>query len=196
MDRTVKVQLHPTVEQAEVLKETLRQFTVAFNAVCAYGWQNHEKNGVKLHHATYRDTKASCPGLVSDLLIQARVKATEALKSAFTWKARHEESYPKKAAKAKKRGKPVPQFKPVQCPHSTSCPIRYNVHTYRLNWQRHQVSLASSAGRLLIPFTVPSFSAKYQGYPVATADLCYHNGNFWFKERIDKEFDEVYSRHL
>jgi predicted transposase len=89
MDRTVKIQLHPTPEQAIALQETLRQFTEAFNAVCAYGWQHAEKNGVRLHHATYRETKTACPGLVSDLLIQARVKATEALRSALTWKAKH-----------------------------------------------------------------------------------------------------------
>src|SRR6516164_9152533 len=109
MDRTIKIQLHPTPEQATALQETLRQFTQAFNAVCSYGWQQHEKNGVRLHHATYRQTKAACPGLVSDLLIQARVKATEALKSALTWKAEHEASYAKHAAKALKHGKPAPK---------------------------------------------------------------------------------------
>ena len=99
MDRTVHIQLHSTPEQAIALQETLRQFTEAFNQLCAYGWQQHEKNGVRLHHATYCSTKEACPGLVSDLLIQARVKATEALESAFTWKARHEASYPKRVAK-------------------------------------------------------------------------------------------------
>ncbi|GHO66899.1 hypothetical protein KSC_057910 [Ktedonobacter sp. SOSP1-52] len=76
------------------------QFTVAYNQVCVYGWQHREKNGVRLHHATYYETKSLCPGLASDLLIQARVKATETLRSAFTWKARKEASYPKKVAKA------------------------------------------------------------------------------------------------
>src|SRR5207247_2328571 len=125
MDRTIKIQLHPTPEQATALRETLRQFTEAFNAVCTYGWQQREKNGVRLHHATYRETKAAFPGLVSDLLIQARVKATEALKSAFTWKAKHEASYPQKVATALKRGQPVPTFKSLKCPQSQSCPIRY-----------------------------------------------------------------------
>src|SRR5438477_13217709 len=135
MDRTVRIHLHPTPAQAAALQETLVQFTQAFNAVCVYGWQHREKNGVKLHHAMYYQTKAACPGLVSDLLIQARVKATEALRSAFTWKVKHEASYPKKVAKALKRGKPTPTFKPVQCPHSTHCPVRYNEKTYSLNWE-------------------------------------------------------------
>ena len=56
MDRTVRIQLHPTPEQAQALHETSQQFTQAFNAVCRYGWQHREKNGVKLHHATYYAT--------------------------------------------------------------------------------------------------------------------------------------------
>ncbi len=179
MDRTIKIQLHPTPEQATALRETLRQFTEAFNAVCTYGWQQREKNGVRLHHATYRETKAAFPGLVSDLLIQARVKATEALKSAFTWKAKHEASYPQKVATALKRGQPVPTFKSLKCPQSQSCPIRYNEHTYTLNWHRQEVRLSTSMGKISLPFTVPDFSVKYQGYPVTTADLCYRKGKFW-----------------
>lgn len=158
MDRTVKVQLHPMPEQAQALAETLAQFTVAFNEVCAYGWQHDEKNGVRLHHAMYYSTKETCPGLVSDLLIQARVKATEALKSAFDRKA---------------KGRKVSQ------PCSRSCPVRYNEKTYTLNWDTHTVRLSTSAGKLSIPFTVPSYSVKYQGAKVATADLCFHQGKYW-----------------
>jgi putative transposase len=179
MDRTIRIQLHPTPEQAIALQETLRQFTAAFNAVCVYGWQQGEKNGVRLHHATYYQTKAACPGLVSDLLIQARVKATEALKSAFTWKQKHEQRYPKQVATALSRGKPAPKFMPVKCPQSTRCPVRYNEHTYTLSWHRQEVRLSTNMGKISLPFSVPHFSAKYQGYPVATADLLYRKGKFW-----------------
>ncbi len=179
MDRTVRVQLHPTPGQAHVLQDTLAQFTTAFNMVCAFGWQHREKNGVKLHHAMYYQTKEVCPGLVSDLLIQARVKATETLKSAFTWQKRHAANYQKKVAKAKKRGKPIPKFKPVKIPQSTLCPVRYNVHTYSLNWDMQSVRLSSSAGKLTIPFTIPPFSAKLAGNKIATADLIYRRGTWW-----------------
>src|SRR5438034_4094271 len=83
MQRTIRLRLLPTVEQAGALTETARLFTLAFNAVIAHGWQHREKNGVTLHHATYRSLKAEYPSLVSDLHIQARVKATEAVKSAL-----------------------------------------------------------------------------------------------------------------
>lgn len=185
MDRTVRIQLHPTSEQAQALKETLEQFTYAFNQVCQYGWQRQEKNGVRLHHGTYYETKVACPGLVSDLIIQARVKATEALKSAFAWQARHDASYPKKVAKALKRGKPVPQFRPVKMPQSKFCSVRYNVHTYSLNWGRQTVNLASVAGRLTLPFTVPYWSRQYAGDPIATADLILRSGKWWLHVVVD-----------
>jgi putative transposase len=179
MDRTMKIQLNPTPEQAQALNETLGQFTQAFNQVCAYGWQNKEKNGVRLHHGTYYDTKAACPGLVSDLLIQARVKATETLRSAFTWKAKHEANYLKKVAKAKKQDRPEPKFKPVKCPQSMLCPVRYNVHTYSLTWETQTVRLSTAQGKQTIPFTVPHYSAHYAGNPIATADLVYRKGKYW-----------------
>jgi IS605 OrfB family transposase len=179
MDRTVKIQLHPTPEQAQALSETLTQFTAAFNQVCRYGWEHSEKNGVRLHHGTYYDTKAACSGLVSDLLIQARVKATETLKSAFTWRSKHEVSHQRKVTKAQKQGRPEPTFKPVKCPQSTLCPARYNVHTYKMTWETQAVRLSTAQGKQTIPFTVPHYSAHYAGNPVATADLCYRKGKYW-----------------
>jgi putative transposase len=71
--------------------------------VCAYGWQQHEKNGVKLHHGTYHPLREQYPVLPANVLIAARVKAAEALKSAFTWKQKHEASYQRKVAKASMR---------------------------------------------------------------------------------------------
>jgi len=159
MQRTVRLTLQPTPEQAQTLADTTRQFTAAFNHVCAYGWAQNEKNGVRLHHATYYPVKTSCSGLVSDLVIQARVKATEALKSAF---ARH------------KAGRPV------SCPHSTHCPPRYNAHTYTLSWDRHTVRLSTTAGRISVSFTLPDYAATYAGLPVDTADLIQRQDGTWW----------------
>jgi putative transposase len=103
MDRTVRVQLPPTPEQAGLLAETTRQFTAVFNAICAHGYATGEKNGVRLHHATYHPQKALWPALVSDHHLQARVKATEAITSAL--------------ALAK-------QGRKVSAPRSRSCPPR------------------------------------------------------------------------
>lgn len=132
MDRTIRVRLQTTLEQAHALHETMRQLTVAFNLVCRYGFEQAEKNGVALHDATYYETKALYPGLVSDLLIQARTKATEVVKGALMWKKKHADNYAKKVANATKHGKPALVFKPVKCPQSMLCPARYNEKTYTL----------------------------------------------------------------
>jgi len=69
------MRLQTIAEQSSALAETSRLFTLAFNAVAEHGWREREKNGVMLHHATYRPLKAQYPSLVSDLHIQARVMA-------------------------------------------------------------------------------------------------------------------------
>lgn len=159
MQRTVKLKLQPTPEQAQALADTRQQFTQAFNDVCAYGWVQTEKNGVRLHHATYYTEKAACSGLVSDLVIQVRVKATEALKSAFA------------------RQKAGLQ---VSCPQSRACPPRDNVHTYTLSWEAQTVRLSTVGGRMTVQFTCPDYAVKYAGLPVDTADaLQYPDGSWW-----------------
>ncbi|MER3403490.1 MAG: transposase, partial [Armatimonadota bacterium] len=86
MQRTIRLRLKPTHEQADALLETLRQHAECFNAIAAYGWAQREKNGVRLHHATYRTLRERFPHLPAQLVIAARVKATEALKSVLARK--------------------------------------------------------------------------------------------------------------
>src|SRR5437763_7674291 len=126
MDRTIVVQLKPTPEQAQVLKENLEQHTACFNAVAHEGFTTACSNGVELHKATYYPLRAQYPHLPAQLVCAARVKATEAVKSALTWQKKHEKQYPKRVAKAEKQGKPIPVFKPVTCPHSEIACIRYD----------------------------------------------------------------------
>lgn len=158
MDRTVRVKLHPTAEQAETLRDTTKLFTQSFNTVCDYGWTHEEKNGVRLHHATYYACKSNAPTLVSDLHIQARVKATEAIKSALTLKR---------------------QGRQVSAPRAVSCPPRYNLHTYKVDWAGQQVRLSTTHGRYTIPFAVPDYALAYTGYPTLTADLINRDGEWW-----------------
>jgi len=170
MDRTIRIRLLPTPEQATALAATARQFTDAFNLVCAHGWGEGEKNGVRLHHATYRDSKEVAPGLVSDLHIQARVKATEAIKSALTRQR---------------------QGRRVSCPHSTACPPRYNVHTYRLDWAAGVVNLSTIEGRQRIPFVVPAYAQSLMDYPTATADLIQKRGQWYLHVVVSVPVPEV-----
>jgi putative transposase len=158
MQRTIRIHLEPSSAQAQQLAQTTRQFTAVFNAVCAHGWQERLSNGVKLHHATYYPLKADYPDLVSDLHVQARVKATEAVKSAL---ALH------------KAGRKVSQ------PQSHACPPRYNLHTYRVDWESRTLRMSLVGGRQTIRFHIPDYSARYAGYPADTADLIQRDGHWW-----------------
>ncbi|CDM65676.1 RNA-guided endonuclease InsQ/TnpB family protein [Pyrinomonas methylaliphatogenes] len=160
MQRTIRVGLKPTPEQADALRETLRQHTECFNAVCAYGWQHQERNGVRLHHATYRALRERFPALPSQLVVAARERAREALRSAFG-RAR--------------RGKKASQ------PRSRLCPIRYDARTYALRAAKGYVSLASVAGRLKVPFALDPHTQGILDQAVGfdSADMIHRKGRFW-----------------
>jgi len=157
MDRTLRLPLRPTTEQAGCLLETMRQFTQSFNAVCSAGWRLKEGNAYTLHKITYRECKATCPGLVSDLHVQARQKAAEAIKSAM--------------ALSRKGHK-------VNGPWSALCPPRYNCNSFSVDWQTGLANLATVAGRQRVAFIVPAYALAVAGSRVATADLVYRRGKF------------------
>ena len=157
MDRTLRLPLNPTTEQAEALLETMRQFTQSFNLVCAKGWRLREGNAYTLHKLTYRESKALCPKLVSDLHVQARQKASEAVKSALT-----------RSKKKRNAG----------CPQSTLFPPRYNCNSFSVDWQKGIANLATSAGRQKVSFAVPVYASYMIGNRVATADLVFRKGRF------------------
>ncbi len=164
MQRTIRVLLEPSPVQADALAETSRQFTAVFNAVCAVGWQHGQKNGVELHRALYYPLKADYPALVSDLHVQARVKATEALKSALALRRKYEREQIERK---------------VSQPHSHTCPPRYNVHTFRIDWESRTVNLSTTSGRQTIRFTLPAYAAKYAGCATDTADMIFSGGWWW-----------------
>jgi IS605 OrfB family transposase len=158
MQRTLRIHLQPSPAQASALAETSRQFTRAFNQALRLGWREHVCNATKLHYLAYYPLKTDHPALVSDLINQARVKAAEALRSAFA---------------LRKAGRKV------SLPQSAACPPRYNLHTYRLDWQSQTVRMSTTAGRQTIRFSLPDEAAKYAGYPTDTADLIGKDGEWW-----------------
>jgi putative transposase len=178
MERTLILQLNPTPEQATILKQTLEQHTACFNEVAHVGFTIGCSNGIELHKETYYPLRACYPGLPSQLVCAARVKATEAVKSALTWKGKHEKEYPKKVAKAIKQGRPAPRFKTVKCPTSLIAPIRYDQRSYWVKWNLSLCSLATIAGRVELDFVVPEHLKKYVGNKTGSADLCSRKGRF------------------
>ncbi len=158
MQRTIRIQLDPSPAQAAALAETTRQFTSAFNQAVRLGWEAGVCNATNLHYLTYYQVKEAHPTLVSDLIVQARVKAAEALRSAFTLRK---------------------QGRKVGMPQSTACPPRYNLHTYWVDWESRTVRMSTTAGRQTIRFTVQDYAAKYTRCPVDTADLVERDGCWW-----------------
>jgi len=179
MQRTIRFPLLPTPEQESVLLETIQQYRACFNTVAAYGWEKGEKNGVELHKATYYPLRADYPRLPAQLVISARAKAAEAVKSASTWKVKREREYPKKVAKALARGKPVPAFKPVRCPQSTNCSIRYDQRSYTMFGD--YVTLATIQGRQVLALHLYPYAVRLleQSIDFDSADLIYRKGRFW-----------------
>jgi putative transposase len=162
----LKLQTDPTMDA--VLHETLRQSTACFNAVCRYGWNHNQRHGVPLHHATYRSHRAEYPHLPSQLVISARMKATEALKS---------------VAERKKQGKKV------SCPQAELCPVRYDARSYGVKWTAGRASLATVEGRLWVTFHLPACYERYLTWDTCSADLCWnpHKRRFYLHVVVETE---------
>ena len=118
----------------------------------------HNGNAYTLHRLTYRECKNALPNLVSDLHIQARQKAAEAVKSSIA-----------REKKGLRTG----------CPQSLGCPPRYNLHTFTLDWGKSIVNLSTAQGRAKIPFNVPQYAKYAVSCPTATADLIYRKSRFY-----------------
>ncbi|RYX82353.1 transposase [bacterium] len=159
MQRTIRLELHPTKEQADVLFQTLEQHTACFNAVAAHGWQEGIKNGVQLHKDTYSQLRERFPRLPSQLVCAARVKATEAVASALA----------------------LTKGKKVSGPKSKNCPIRYDARSYRVLREEQLVSLATLAGRQKVAFGLYDHARKAMESALSfhSADVICRDGR-WF----------------
>ncbi|MCW3053539.1 MAG: ISSoc1, transposase [Chthonomonadales bacterium] len=153
MKATLRLKLHTDPATDAALHETLRQSTACFNAVCRYGWNHHERNGIRLHQATYRTLRAEYQNLPSQLVVSARMKAAEALKS---------------VAERKKLGKKI------SCPHSELCPIRYDARSYGVKLEDGIASLATVEGRVCVTFHLPACYERYLPWDTCSADLCWN----------------------
>jgi putative transposase len=67
----------------------------------------------------------------------------------------------------------------VSQPHSAACPPRYNMHTYRVDWESRTVRLSTTAGRMTIRFTLPAYAQPYANLPTDTADLIQRDNGWW-----------------
>src|SRR5215213_227533 len=158
MQRTIRLKLTPSLAQAEALTETSRLFTAAFNRFVVLGWEAGVSNATKLHYLAYYPVRSELPTLNSNLINTARAKAAEAIKSAFALKKLE---------------------RVVSMPVSAACSPRYNVHTYKVDWESQTVRMSLVGDRQTIRFAIPDYNAAYAGYPTDTADLLFRNGVWW-----------------
>jgi IS605 OrfB family transposase len=171
LQRTIKLVLKPAQEQKQMLLETLEQYKFAYNHTCKVGWEAETWNGVELHKLTYytvRD-KTSLP---SQLVISARVVATESLKSAI---------------KRKRKGLKS------RCPQSNNPAIRYDKRSYTIWLDREEVSLATVKGRLKFRVKVPEYFKQYAGWNIASASLKYDKRlkKFFLNVSVEKEAGDI-----
>jgi hypothetical protein len=144
---TLRLKLHLIPATEAVLRETLEQSTACFNAVCRQGWNHDERNGTRLHQATYKTLREAHPQLV----VSARMRAAEALQS----------------VQERKR-----QGRSVSCPHSLLCPVRYEARSYWVRLSDGCASLATTQGRVCVSFRLCDYYTRYADWKPCSADLC------------------------
>lgn len=157
MYRTISIKIKPTQEQHQLLLATTQAFTSCYNTCLDYGWHNKTSSKRKIHQATYYPLRQRT-NLPADLVIQARQKASETLKS---------------LDQRKKRGKKI--SKPV----SKLCSIRYNYKSSKINFTEAMVSLSTLKGRLKIPIKVSAFHKQFSSGKYCSADLVYRQGKWY-----------------
>ena len=170
MKATLRLKLHTAPDQHAALRETLRQSTACFNAVCRHGWEHGERNGVRLHHATYQRLRLRYDALPSQLVVSARMQATEALKS---------------VEERRKQGHVA------SCPQSPLCPVRYDARSYGVNLQDGCASLATVCGRVSVSFRLPEYCLRYADWKPCSADLCLRNGVFFLHVVVERAAPEL-----
>lgn len=160
MQRTIPLRIDVPAAYDVILAETLAGARDCFNAVAAYGWEHGDKNGVELYKATYYTLRAQHPTLASPLVVSARMKATEAPKSAFA---------------LRKKGKPV------TAPHGERGCVRYDARSYRMEADRRVVGLSTVAGRIKFSFTAHRHARKWldRASGFDSADLIRRPTGWW-----------------
>jgi IS605 OrfB family transposase len=146
--QTIRLRLVVDSEQGARLAETVRQYAEAFNATAQVGWKTKTTNGVKLHHATYRALRDRLD-LPSQLVISARMKASEALKS------------------LRERAR---QGRKVGCPQTSKPAVGFDARSFRLDWSGI-ARLTVIGGRIELPVLFDPHSETFKGLKTCSADL-------------------------
>ena len=149
--QVVTLKLPIQCEEIQKLRATARQFSESFARVCKDGWEAVRVNGVELHHLTYARER-EITSLPSQLVCSARMKATEALKSART---------------------KLKQGKKASCPTGKCQTIRYDARSANIRLDQGTATLASCEGRVFVTLGICDYYSRYINWKVCSSDLCF-----------------------
>lgn len=79
MKLTLKIKLLPTIEQADILLQTMREANTVCDAISDIAWQNKVFNQFKIHHLCYHSFKSTF-NLSAQMLVRCISKVADAYK--------------------------------------------------------------------------------------------------------------------
>lgn len=171
LTQTARMRLMLDSEQGESLVGTDRQYAEAFNVAAAAAWKAERLNPTQIHKETYYPLRARL-ALPSQLVISARMKAVEAVKSARA---------------IQKRGGSV------SCPKTGSCGIRFDARTYRLDWATGEVRLTLIGGRIKAFVQFDVHSEKFRGLKTGSAEVIRTKKGWFLHVSVSREVPEAVS---
>jgi len=190
MVKTIKI----PVGDVSFLKEQASRYAEVFNHVISYGLDNGVTNGVELHHKTYNIFSKREDFLPSQLIISARVKATETIKGWLTLKKKRDKQIVKQQ-EAIARGKHIRHpLKEISRPLSKGIlSVRYDARSFTVDFKNRIISFSSIQGRQRIGFNENPYYAQYTNvtHKVCSADLCWSKKSHCFFFHVVLEFPDV-----
>ena len=146
VDRTIKLKLKVSDEDAETLRQTIIVCNEAFDEIAAFGFENQTSSKIKVHHGTYYPIRERHPEIPSALLQGVRDVACEALKGV--------------------KLKRLPKSTPFAA-------VRYNKRVIRINFPQKFISIASIGGRIKATFDLPEYYYQYLHWDIRSSALVY-----------------------
>lgn len=174
--RTASVILEVSPQEADILKETIKLYTDAYNFCCSIGYQNNSSNGIDLHKLTYSSVREYLP---SQLAISSRMIATESLKSIFS-----------KKKNQKKNGKQKEKKTP-KCPKSKRTSVRLDCNSHTIWFDKSLVSILTTKGRLRLPFKINNYFSKYLDWKHTSCTLKFKKNKFFLYVVFEKDVTDI-----
>jgi len=172
MNVTLKLKLLCPIEIENILRQTIIQFTQAFNRATRAGYDIKTTNGCTIHKMRYNQER-TLTQLPSQLICGMISKTTEALRSVWALQKKHN----KKVRKNPEKYKP----KVFKCPQSNKQAVRYDgKRASMIRLQEGWANLSSIAGRQEVRFVLPPNFNRYEDWKVCSSELILDRKNRLF----------------